>query len=111
MPRLGLALSGLLVASVMAVGTSAAASTISYSLTIDHCTGGCGSSPSGTVALDDHGGTGDVLVTVTLNPAANLFMASGLDATFAFNLTTNPTITTSGLPPIGTHSARCSTSP
>jgi len=37
-------------------------------------------------------------VKVTLDPSEDLFMASGLDATFAWNLSTNPTITTTGLP-------------
>jgi hypothetical protein len=101
MRRFGFVLGGLLVTSVLAIGTPATAGTISYSLTIDHCTGvgGCGVGPSyGTVALNDFGASGDVLVTVTLDPASNLFMASGLGGTFVWNLTTNPTITTSGLP-------------
>ncbi len=97
MRRLGLTVGGLLVASVMAIGTPATASTISYALTIDHCTGGCGGAVA-TVALDDHNLTGNVEVTVTLAPSADRFMASGLDATFAWNLTNNVTVTTSGLP-------------
>ena len=97
MRRVGLTVGGLLVASVMAIGTPAAASTISYALTIDHCTGGCGGAVA-TVALDDHNATGSVDVTVTLAPSADRFMASGLDATFAWNLTNNVTVTTSGLP-------------
>jgi hypothetical protein len=50
------------------------------------------------VALDDHDLMGNVDVTVTLAPSADRFMASGLDATFAWNLTNNVTVTTSGLP-------------
>ena len=88
---------GGLVASVMAIGTPAAAGTITYSLTIDHCTGGCGASPYGTVKLTDVA-LGNVQVVVTLDPTSDLFMASGLGGTFLWNLTTNPTVTTSGLP-------------
>ena len=98
MRKFAIALSGLLVATVMAIGTPAAASTITYSLTIDHCSGGCGAGPYGSVALDDSAGSGNVDVLVTLTPATRLLMASGLGATFSWNLTTNVTVTTPNLP-------------
>lgn len=97
MRRFAFALSGLLVASVMAIGTPATASTITYTLNIDHCTGGCGGATA-TVLLDDTALTDAVNVTITLNPIADLLMGSGLDATFAWNLTTNVTVTTPNLP-------------
>jgi hypothetical protein len=75
---------------------SASASTISYDLTIDRCTGSCGTSPFGRVDLDDFGATGDVLVTVTLFND-NKFVKTGLDSTFDFNLIGDPTIAISGL--------------
>ena len=65
MRRFGFALSGLMVATVLAVGAPAAASTITYQLAVDHCTGGCGSAVA-TVFLDDHNTTGNVAVRVTL---------------------------------------------
>jgi hypothetical protein len=97
MRRFGFVLGGLLVASVMAIGTPATASTITYSLTIDHCTGGCGVAPFGTVTLTDVA-LGNVEVKVELSPASNLLMASGLGGTFVWNLLGNPTITTPDLP-------------
>jgi len=92
------ALSGLsAVALCLGIGaTPASATTISYSLTIDHCTVLCGPQAScGQVDLNDFGGTGDVLVTVTLfNGNKFVNTGNGLDTTFDFNLSGAPSITT-----------------
>lgn len=85
MRRLGMLLAGLMVASVMAIGTPASASTIVVPFTVDHFGCGC-SSPFGTVTLNDNNTTGDVTVTVALSNAAFKFVNTGLGASFAFNL-------------------------
>ncbi len=97
MRRIGIALAGLTVASVLAIGTPASAASISYLLTIDNCTGTCGSSPFGQVDLLDV--SGGVEVTVTLNPTTDKWMGptNGLNGTFLFNLINNPTISVTGL--------------
>jgi len=92
MRRLAFAFSGLLVATVMAAGTPAAATTISYQLDVaSSCA--CGASPYGQVTLNDAiaGFPGQVGVAVQLFNG-NKFVSTGLDASFGFNLTTNPTI-------------------
>ena len=99
-----------MVATVTAIGAPAPASaaTISYQLTIDHCSSGCGSSPFGQVDLNDFGGTGDVQVIVTLSPTADRFMGptNGLAGSFLFNLNGNPSISVTGLSsPFALHSA------
>jgi hypothetical protein len=93
------ALSGLAVVALgLGIGASpASATTISYNLTIDHCSSLCGPQVSfGQVDLNDFGGTGDVLVNVTLFNG-NKFISSGIDHTFDFNLAGGPAITISGV--------------
>ena len=109
MRRLGLTVVGLLVASVMAIGTPVTASTISYQFTLDHCSGGCGSTPIGQVDLNDFGSTGAVQVTVNLFPSTDTFVntGNGIAASFAWNLIGNPTISVTGLP--GTFSLNSTT--
>ena len=75
----------------------ASATTITYQLSVDSCTGGCGLSPFGQVTLNDFGGTGDVLVTVTLFNG-NRFVDTGFAGAFGFNLIGDPTISVTGLP-------------
>lgn len=87
---LALALSALFV-------NSASATSITYNLTSDHCTGGCGTSPFGSVTLNDFGSTGDVRVMVTLFNG-NQFVDTGFAGAFGFNLLGNPTISVTGLP-------------
>jgi hypothetical protein len=74
------------------------AATITYNLTSDHCTGGCltNQTSGGTVTITD-GAAGTVSVNVSLLNG-NGFVGTGLDATFGFNLSGDPTITYSGLP-------------
>jgi hypothetical protein len=74
---------------LMTVAVPAMATTITYNLTVDHCTGGCNpGSPGtsmGTVFLDDSNASGNVLVTVTLVSPLK-FVNTGLQNTIDFNL-------------------------
>ena len=74
---------------LMTAVVPAMASTISYNLTVDNCTGGCNPGPPGTsmgtVSLNDFNRTGDVLVTVTLVSPLR-FVNTGLQNTVDFNL-------------------------
>src|SRR3954470_9028568 len=76
--------------------------------TSDHCSGGCLSKPgtptqayAGTISVTQDGlGTGGAVGTLTFNLQlvnGNVFIGSGLDASFAFNLIGNPQITYSAL--------------
>ena len=68
----------------------------SFSFVTDHCTGGCGSSPFGTITLTQNG-TDDVHVVISLNDG-NQFVHSGQPgSTLAFNLVGNPTISLSNV--------------
>jgi len=91
MLKMRLAVTGMLV--VLALwGASAAHAQTFYNLTVDHCTGGCGTSPFGTVELQQ-AGAGSVLVTVTLVPVDH-FLHSGLHA-FTFDVGGTATIAVS----------------
>jgi len=68
---------------------------VQYTFTSDHCSGGCGTAPYGTVTLHDEGG-GTVDVTVSLS-GSNKFVATGFAGSFMWNLTSNPTITVSSV--------------
>src|SRR5215207_5169341 len=80
-----------LVVLALAVSSTAAnATTISYTLNLDHCGGsGCGGGPFGTVTLNDFGTTDNVLVSVTLLPGVE-FVDTGFAGAFGFNLNPNP---------------------
>ncbi len=90
-----------LVGAVAVVATSVAfpavsqANIISYTLLSDHCTDGCGPQTGGfgTITLTDI--SGGVNVDIVLNNG-NKFVNTGLDATVAFDLLNNPTITATG---------------
>jgi hypothetical protein len=79
------------------------ADTLQFSLTSDHCGGGCltGQTSAGTITVTDVS-AGTVLVTVAL-VNGNQFVSTGFDTDFGFNLTGTPTITfsnvTSGFTP------------
>jgi hypothetical protein len=73
---------------------AASADTITYSFTVDSCTGTCGTSPFGTLNLTDSGGGVDVLVTL-LN--GDKFVKTGAGDAFTFDLIGNPTIAVTGL--------------
>ena len=87
--------------SMTAVASHAATET--FSLTSDHCTGGCltGQTSGGTVTITDVS-AGVVSVDVTL-ANGNGFVSTGFGTDFGFNLTGTPTITfsnvTSGFTP------------
>jgi hypothetical protein len=73
------------------------AATETFSLTSDHCGGGCltGQTSAGTITITD-AGTNTVLVTVAL-VNGNQFVSTGFDTDFGFNLTGTPTITFSNV--------------
>jgi hypothetical protein len=81
----------------------AEANSISYKLTADHCTGGCGPTPPppyvfGTVTLTEMG-PNDIQVSVTLTPG-NYFVSTGAaDGSFEFNLDGTPTVAFSNITP------------
>jgi len=79
---------GLLIAAVLVVGLAVAvpANADTFQLTSDHCTGGCGTAPFGTVTLTQNGANVDV--TVHLN-SPNFFAKTGAvdDQAFKFNAT------------------------
>src|SRR5262245_23816550 len=63
----------------------------SFVLDIDHCTGGCGAGPYGTIDVTQGGNANTVHFVITLNSA--YFILSGqAGSTFAFNINGNPTI-------------------
>lgn len=69
----------------------AKADTMTYTLTVDGCSGGCGSGPYGTITLTDDG-SGNVNVTETL-ASGYYFVNTGAGNPLAFNLSTAGTIT------------------
>jgi hypothetical protein len=70
-----------------------------YTLNIDHCTGGCGASPFGTITVKDVAAN---QVSMVLNMQPNMFVQTGQPgSTIAFNLNPNVnnlTLTSSTLP-------------
>ena len=97
MRRIAFALPGVLMAAVLTVWAApASAATISFFLSVDGCTGGCGTAPFGQVDLNDFGSAGDVQVTVTLFNG-NKFVQTGSHDTFVWDLNGVPAITETGL--------------
>jgi hypothetical protein len=78
---------GLVVAAVVAGAGPAAA--ISFDLTVDHCTGGCGTPPFGQVTLIQNLTTVDV--TVHLN-SPNYFIKTGAGDSQAFGFNVNDAV-------------------
>jgi hypothetical protein len=75
------------------LATSAAANTINYSLTVDDCTGTCGTAPFGTVTATDIG-AGEVQITVTLKAGENFVnTGAGAGQALLFDLAGAPTLT------------------
>lgn len=66
-----------------------------YTFTIDHCSGGCGSAPFGTVDVTQDG-TNTVKLVVSLL-SGDQFVSTGFPGSFAFNIMGNPTISVSNL--------------
>jgi hypothetical protein len=77
--------------TVLALGSVAiaGAASLTYSLNLDACTGGCGTPPFGTVTLTQDGDKVDVDVTL-LN--GNQFIRTGAGQSLAFNVSGNPSI-------------------
>lgn len=66
-----------------------------YSFTIDHCSGGCGTAPFGTVDVTQDG-TNTVKLVVSLS-SGDKFVNTGFPGSFAFDIIGNPTISVSNL--------------
>ena len=96
MRKLGL-IGFLALALPMLVVSQASATSITYNLTWDQCTGGCGTSPFGQITLNDNNTTGNVAVSVMLFDG-NKLIDSGFAGAFGFNLLGNPSISVTGLP-------------
>jgi len=91
---------GALSVFVLSLGVgSASASTITFDLTSDHCSGGTGCVPDGTsaglVTITDVS-SGVVSVNVTLGSAFQ-FVSTGFETDFGFNLSGDPMITFSSV--------------
>jgi len=79
--------------ALLAVAPAMKASTITYTLTQDGCTGGCGTGPFGTIQLTDAGaGSTSVTVLVTL-AAGERFAGTGAGDALEFNVAGPITIT------------------
>jgi len=83
----------LMILPIVLVFMTATAWADSYQLTIDHCTGGCGPSPYGSITTTNI--AGGVHVAVTLNDGNKFVLtgSNGSGSTIAFNLAGNPTVT------------------
>jgi hypothetical protein len=67
----------------------------SYTLSIDHCTGGCGTAPFGTVTVTQDG-TNTVKVITSLT-SGDSFVSTGFPGSFGFDIVGDPHITVSNL--------------
>lgn len=85
----------LILLALLGLGSGLPALADEYSLTIDHCTAGCGAPPFGTIDVTQSG-TDTVQVDVSL-AAGDQFVRTGFPGSFAFDLTGNPAISVSGL--------------
>src|SRR5260370_9745737 len=84
----------LILLALLGLGSGGPALADTYSLTVDHCTGGCGTAPFGTIDVTQDGAS-TVLVDVNLNSTA--FVSTGLPGSLGFDLLGNPTISVSNL--------------
>ena len=93
------ALLGAAAATLLTAGT-ASASSLTFQLTSDHCTGtgGClgNLTSGGTIVVSDTAVPNQLTFTITL-ASGYTFVNTGFDATFGFNLDPNQTITYSSL--------------
>jgi hypothetical protein len=80
--------------AILGLGSAVPALADTYSLTEDHCSGGCGTAPFGTIEVTQDGAN-TVLVDVNLSSAA--FVSTGFPGSLAFDLLGNPTISISNL--------------
>ena len=77
------------------VATPASAAVLTFSLTSDFCTGGCGTPPFGTVTVTSLSST-EVQVQETLASGV-IFATSGAGKSLLFDLSGSPTISVTGL--------------
>ena len=78
---------------LFAVFAPTPASADTFTLNIDHCTGGCGNAPFGTIQLTQGADNSTVHVDISLNDG-NQLVHTGLEgSTIAFNIDSDPTIT------------------
>jgi hypothetical protein len=76
-------------------GAATSASAITFDLTSDHCSGGCGTPPFGTVTLTDVGGGVNTDVLVHLASGINWANTGAADfQEFKFNASNNPPLGT-----------------
>jgi hypothetical protein len=85
----------LILLAVLAFGWGLPALADEYSLTIDHCTGGCGAPPFGTIDVTQ-AGTNTVQVDVSL-ASGDKFVNTGFPGSFAFDLVGDPSISVTDL--------------
>jgi len=100
--------------AAMAVGIGGAEADIVATgvFTSDHCTGGCGVSTTNPGALLTVTDNGSGTLTFNIQTAPNyVIVGSGFEASFAFNLAGNPTITYSNINPTLTYSIPGGASP
>jgi hypothetical protein len=86
---------GLAIAAIAGYAPVASATTLSYSLTLDDCSGGCGSAPFGTVTVTSISST-EVSVDLTL-AAGEVFATGGAGDALLFDISGDPSITITGL--------------
>jgi hypothetical protein len=87
-------LAGAALAAAIGFAIPQAQADLIFDLTSDHCSGGCGTPPFGTVDLMQNG-VNDVKVTVSLLDG-NKFVNTGSADALDFNINGNPTITETG---------------
>ncbi len=71
---------------------------LSFSLTEEGCTGGCGTGPYGTVELLQGVDANTVNITVTLNAPSRFVSTGGPHHALAFSIAGNPAVTIASLP-------------
>jgi hypothetical protein len=90
-----------ILAPLLFVGLSAVASgahALSFSLTEDGCTGGCGAAPYGTVDVTQGVDANTVNFNVTLNAPNKFVSTGGPHHALAFSIAGNPAVTIASLP-------------
>ena len=87
-----IALIGMVVCALATAAAPAAATSLTFELNVDHCSGTCGAPPYGTIDVSQFA-LGVVEVDVTLDPDVLGYVATGFPGSFAFNLVDpDPTI-------------------
>jgi PEP-CTERM motif-containing protein len=87
-----MALIGMVLCALATAAAPAAATSLTFELNVDHCSGTCGGSPYGTIVVSQFA-LGVVEVDVTLDPDVVGYVSTGFPGSFAFNLVDpDPTI-------------------